>query len=175
KRLRIAEEQTLPAFLTEEERKVLSHLATLPYYINLAFRTMLACGLRVTEAANLAPEGVVLQQGSVFLMVRHGKGNKERMVPVTDADVARELITFAKEKKHGEKLFGVQAGTFKWHAREIRNATGVDFHSHRLRHTLATRLLAQGTPIDVVQKVFGHENINTTRRYAKPPQRGFAS
>ncbi len=168
KRLRIAEEQSLPAFLTEEEeRKVLTHLATLPYHIQLAFRTMLACGLRVTEAANLKPEDVVLQQGRVFLMVRHGKGNKERMVPVTDADVARELLSFAQTKEPGDNLFGVQAGTFKWHAGEIRKATGVDFHSHRLRHTLATRLLAQGTPIDVVQEVLGHENINTTRRYAK--------
>jgi len=109
----------------------------------------------------------VLQQGRVFLMVRHGKGNKERMVPVTDADVARELLSFAQTKEPGDNLFGVQAGTFKWHAGEIRKATGVDFHSHRLRHTLATRLLAQGTPIDVVQEVLGHENINTTRRYAK--------
>jgi len=103
---------------------------------------MLACGLRVTEAANLKPEDVVLQQGRVFLMVRHGKGNKERMVPVTDADVARELIAFAQTKQPGDNLFGVQAGTFKWHAREIRKAT-------------------------VVQEVLGHENINTTRRYAK--------
>ena len=72
KRLRIAEEQSLPAFLTEEERTVLAHIPTLPSHISLAFRTMLA--------------------------------------------------------------------------------TGVDFHSHRLRHTLATRLLAKGTPIDVVQE-----------------------
>jgi site-specific recombinase XerD len=43
----------------------------------------------------------------------------------------------------------------------------VHFHSHRLRHTLATRLLAKGIPIDVVQKVLGHESISTTRRYAE--------
>ena len=43
----------------------------------------------------------------------------------------------------------------------------MDFYSHRLRHTFATRLLAQGVPIDVVQEVLGHSNINTTRKYAK--------
>ncbi len=76
KRLRIAEEQSLPAFLTEEERTVLAHIATLPSHLSLAFRTMLATGLRVSEAANLDPEDVLLQQGAVFLMVRHGKGQQ---------------------------------------------------------------------------------------------------
>jgi len=55
----------------------------------------------------------------------------------------------------------------KWYAQQISFATGVDFHCHRLRHTLATNLLAQGIPLDVVQEVLGHENINTTRKYAK--------
>jgi len=153
--------------LTEEERTILAHIPALPSHISLAFRTMLATGLPVSEAANLDPEDVLLQQGAVFLMVRHGKGSKERIVPVTDVVVARELLAFAQTKELGDNLFDVQAGTFKWYAREIRKATGVDFHSHRLHHTLATRLLAQGTPIDLVQEVLGHENINTTRRYAK--------
>jgi len=39
--------------------------------------------------------------------------------------------------------------------------------SHRLRHTLATQLLTRDIPIDIVQEVLGHQNINTTRRYAK--------
>jgi len=138
KRLRIAEEQSLPAFLTEEERAVLAHIPTLPSHISLAFTTMLATRLRVSEAANLDPEDVLLQQGAVFLMVRHGKGSKERIVPVTDVEVARELLAFAQTREPGDNLFGVHAGTFKWHAREIRKPTGVDFHRHHLHHTLAT-------------------------------------
>lgn len=59
---------------------------------------MLASALRVSEAANLTPDDVVLQQCSVLVMVHHGKGNKERMVPVADADVARELLAFARGK-----------------------------------------------------------------------------
>jgi len=168
RRLRVAEEKGLPSFLTEaEEEKVLAYMESLPYHVGLAFRTMLATGLRVSEAANLKPEDVLAQQGGVFIRVKHGKGNKERLAPVIDADVARELIAFAQTKQPGDNLFGVQAGTFKWHAHEIQEATGVDFHSHRLRHTFATRLLAQGVPIDVVQEVLGHSNINTTRKYAK--------
>lgn len=175
KRLRVAEEKGLPGFLTEtEEEKLLAHLGGLPYHVSLAFRTMLACGLRVSEAANLETDNILPQQGSVFLVVKHGKGNKERMVPVTNVQVARELLAFAQTKGPGKRLFGITDLTLKWYAQGIRKATGIDFHSHRLRHTLATRLLAQGTPIDVVQEVLGHENINTTRRYAKTaPERLF--
>ena len=38
---------------------------------------------------------------------------------------------------------------------------------HLFRHTLATDLLNRGTPITEVQKILGHENINTTTIYAK--------
>lgn len=168
RRLRVAEERGLPGFLTKaEEKKVLAHLANLPYHIGLAFKTMLVSGLRVSEAAALKTEDVLVQQGGVFLAVKHGKGDKGRLVPVTNRDVARELLAFAQKKAQGDKLFGVTDSTLKWYAQAIRQATGVDFHSHRCRHTLATRLLAQGVPIDVVQMVLGHQNINTTRRYAK--------
>lgn len=168
RRLRVAEERGLPGFLTKaEEKKVLAHLANLPYHIGLAFKTMLVSGLRVSEAAALKAEDVLVQQGGVFLAVKHGKGDKGRLVPVTNRDAARELLTFAQKKAQGDKLFGVTDSTLKWYAQAIRQATGVDFHSHRCRHTLATRLLAQGVPIDVVQMVLGHQNINTTRRYAK--------
>ncbi len=168
RRLRVAEEKGLPGFLTKaEEKKVLAHLANLPCHIGLAFKTMLVSGLRVSEAAALKTEDVLVQQGGVFLAVKHGKGDKGRLVPVTNRDVARELLAFAQKKAQGDKLFGVTDSTLKWYAQAIRQATGVDFHSHRCRHTLATRLLAQGVPIDVVQMVLGHQNINTTRRYAK--------
>ena len=168
RRLRVAEGKSLPAFLTKtEERKILSHLAALPYHVGLAFKTMLASGLRVSEAAALKAEDILVQQGGVFLVVKHGKGDKARMVPVTNATIAHELIAFAQEKAQDEKLFGVTDRTLKWYAQKIKQATGVDFHSHRLRHTLATRLLAKGTPIDVVQEILGHQNINTTRRYAR--------
>jgi site-specific recombinase XerD len=86
---------------------------------------------------------------------------------VTDAGVAGELLAFAVVRKGKGKLVGVVAGTLKVYANNLKKTTGVDFHSHRLRHTLATRQLAQGTSIDVVQKMLGHADISTTRRYAE--------
>jgi integrase/recombinase XerD len=47
-----------------------------------------------------------------------------------------------------------------------RNA-GVDVSPHKLRHTLATRLLNQDMPIHSLQKLLGHEHLNTTQVYAR--------
>jgi site-specific recombinase XerD len=166
--LRVKEEKRQPAFLTEADvAKVIEGMAGLPYHVSLAFRTMLAAGLRVSEASDLEPGDVELLRSRVFLHVQRGKGNKERHAPVTDAGVARELLTFAIERKGKGRLFGVVAGTLKVYANNLKKTTGVDFHSHRMRHTLATRQLAQGTPIDVVQVILGHADISTTRRYAE--------
>lgn len=41
-----------------------------------------------------------------------------------------------------------------------------DFRFHDLRHTAATWMLNNGVPLDVIQKVLGHENIETTMKYA---------
>jgi integrase/recombinase XerD len=40
-------------------------------------------------------------------------------------------------------------------------------HPHLLRHTMATRLVNRGMPLDHIRKVLGHESIDTTRIYAE--------
>jgi site-specific recombinase XerD len=167
RKLRVKEPDKKPAFLTEEElKRVREAMERLPRHVRLAFETMLWTGLRVSEVAGLTGEDVIIDNGKVFLRVKEGKGQKERLVPVMDKEVAWELLRLSKEKGK-ERLFGVSDGTLKDYAYKVKKASGVDFHSHRLRHTLATRLLAKGVSIDVVQKVLGHASINTTRRYAE--------
>ncbi|SFH07473.1 Phage integrase family protein [Desulfotomaculum arcticum] len=50
---------------------------------------------------------------------------------------------------------------------KCKKQTGLQFYSHRCRHTVGTQLLQKGISIDKVQEVLGHENISITRRYAK--------
>jgi integrase/recombinase XerC/integrase/recombinase XerD len=167
RKLRVKEPDKKPAFLTEEElEKVREAMERLPKHVRLAFETMLWTGLRVSEVARLTGEDVIIEDGKVFLRVRSGKGQKERLVPVMDKSLAMELLIFSKGKGKGY-LFGVSDGTLKDYAYKVKRASGVNFHCHRLRHTLATRLLSKGISIDVVQKILGHASINTTRRYAE--------
>lgn len=169
KRLTIAMERRLPDWLPDEEvETIFSHdsFTSLRPHVQLALRTMLASGLRVSEVANLRPRDVILQDNIVLLHVFRGKRKKERYVPVVDKEVAKELIEFRKEKSGQEKLFKVGAKWLMNVCRQIGLATGIHFHSHRLRHTIATRLLNNGVSLDVVQELLGHEHISTTRRYA---------
>ena len=167
RRLRVAEERRLPDFLTEEEEKaVRKALKDLPSHIALAFETMAATGLRVGEVARLTPEDVLLREGKVLVYVHEGKGKKDRLVPVVEKKTARALLDFAKERRGEPSLFGVTDGTLKTYAHELKRATGVDFHSHRLRHTFATRLRSKGVALDTIQKLLGHTSIATTNKYA---------
>ena len=167
KRLNVKEPEHLPAFLTEEEETIaLEWLRqNTPDHIAFAFETMRATGIRVSEAAALTGNDIFRLDGKVFLRVRSGKGKKERYAPVLSASVAQKLLEQAQER-HNELLFGVKDTTLKNYAIRCRHATGIDFHSHRLRHTTATRLLADGVALDVIQEVLGHSDISTTRRYA---------
>ncbi|MCL6560800.1 MAG: tyrosine-type recombinase/integrase [Firmicutes bacterium] len=174
KRLRVETGQPLPRFLTEDEaEKIFTHevFLSLPKNVQLAIKTMRATGLRVSGVSGLTPENVILKDGAVFLRVTE-KGKKERYVPVLEKEVAKEIINFKENRvlkgyrKNKDKLFGVCASRIIQCCVWVKKATGVDFHSHRLRHTVATNLLHEGVRLDVIQDLLGHADISTTRRYA---------
>ncbi|MCL5985738.1 MAG: tyrosine-type recombinase/integrase [Actinobacteria bacterium] len=178
-------------FLTEEElNKVLNAMTDLPANVELAFHVMLATGLRVSEVSQLTKEDVISENGQVIIRVRCGKGRKERYVPMVDEITARNLLQYLeikekvknlngwspyrRGKKSGPKtgkidntIFEITDGVLKNYCLRISQDTNVPFHSHRLRHTMATKLLRKGAPIEVVQQFLGHVNIATTARYAK--------
>lgn len=163
--IKVKERERKPDFLREDELDRLNrYLKRVPPHIALIFNTMLATGLRVGEVAELTGDDVIVNGGRLFIRVKSGKGKRERYAPVMDDEVAKSLLALAKKKG---KLFKVSRSTIIWWGWRIKNESGIDFHSHRLRHTVATNLLSQGYPLDVIQKVLGHASIVTTRRYAE--------
>ena len=168
KNLRVREEPRFPAPLNEEEQHVLLEtLESKQQYINLAFLTMLATGIRVGEAAKLTKKDLRLDNKRLVLFIRKAKGGKSRTVPVVDPDTALQLYEYAKEVPDEEPLFRVAKRTLQGHAERIKKNTGINFYSHRARHTFATNLLAKDTRLDVIQRVMGHADISTTRKYAE--------
>jgi site-specific recombinase XerD len=167
-KLRVKVPDTLPSFLTEcEKSKVIRYFEKQPDNIRLAFMLMLTAGLRIGECAALKTQDVFIQGNAYLVHVRHGKGAKERLAPITDKKTAIEVMEFAKSVKDRSSLFGLTLESLGYQAQKCRLVTGVKFHSHRLRHTFATELLHSGVPIDVVQEALGHASIKTTRTYAK--------
>lgn len=135
-----------------------------PEHVRRIFRLMLAAGLRVSEAATVRGSDFTKRKGIVWVEVR-GKGDKHRSVPVLDPDVAEDVLLEARRRK-SEKLSLVTRRTLIWWAQVCRKGTGVDFTTHRLRHTFGTDMI-EHMDVDILQDFMGHESLDTTRIYAK--------
>lgn len=95
-------------------------------------------------------------------MLRRTKEGKEKIIPISPQleKVLRSI------KKDGEYVSGFQDP--RWYTRkfsEIAKKAAVGGSLHRLRHSVATHLLLNGTPIHVVKELLGHASIRTTEIY----------
>jgi integrase/recombinase XerD len=133
-------------------------------------------GIRLGEAARADVTDLDLRQR--ILLVRSGKGKKDRIVPVPGraatalgrylAEARHELVRRADAalfvSRHGGRLsqVGLRA-IVKRHGRAI----GVELSPHALRHTCATHLLRGGADIRHVQELLGHRCLSTTALYTR--------
>ena len=129
-------------------------------------------GLRLCELLDLRQSDIDL--GGKRLYVQ-GKGSRERVVYLTET-VVQALQRYLTLCPHPEwALLFVNARGGAMDANRPRDrlralgaaaqVTGVT--PHRLRHTLATRLINVGTPITTLQKLLGHDHLGTTQIYAR--------
>jgi site-specific recombinase XerD len=168
KNLRVREEPRYPSPLNDEEKHIIiKSWESKEEHIRLAFKTILATGIRVSEAAKLTKKDVRMEQNRVVLSIKKAKGGKSRKAPVVNPDTAMELYSYAQSVPEEEPLFRVAAWTLQGHAERLKNTTGIHFYTHRLRHTYATELLARDIRLDIIQRVMGHADITTTRKYAE--------
>ena len=139
-------------------------------------------GLRVSELLDIQIEDIHLTQGYVIV---HGKGNKERMVPLSDMALIalRNYIVSGRESligdvrtqdlflnREGKKLS--RQGFFKL-LKKIAKDAGVtsECSPHTLRHSFATHLLENGMDLRTLQTLLGHEDISTTQIYTHISQK----
>lgn len=140
------------------------------------FKLMLRCGLRVEEVANLTLAAIDLKQRKI--MVLNGKGNKDRVVYISD-DAHDALLAYLKIRSHYrvKRVFLVEKGNYKGKPISVRGIqkrmeyyakkTGITVCCHRLRHTMATQLLNAEAEVETIQDLLGHNWITTTQRYCK--------
>lgn len=118
-------------------------------------------GLRRAELANLLVKDI---HGDAVI-VRSGKGKKDRMVPLPPK-VAARLHEFIKNKKPEELVLGLKPASLGMKIKQFAVKAGLNnIHTHTLRHKLATDVLESGTNVKVLQTLLGHENLNTTQVY----------
>ncbi len=139
--------------------------------LHLLLELLYATGMRVSELVELRRAAVLRDAG--FLTIR-GKGNKERVVPLTDK-ARDQLMAWLHDLPPGPWLF--PAGGESGHvarqvfARDLKRLAGMAGLSadrvspHVLRHAFASHLLAGGADLRVVQTLLGHADIATTQIY----------
>lgn len=127
-------------------------------------------GVRVAELATMTIHDIDF--GNLSVHVRNGKGAKERTTYLNEV-AAVHLHKYLEERnENGDALLyncrhePMNPGGIRYVLKVIAKRAGVDnVHPHRFRRTFATGLAARGMPIQEVQKILGHSNINTTLEY----------
>ena len=138
------------------------------------FELIYSCGLRISEAATLQVSNLHLKER---LLIVHGKGDKERMVPfgvsakekleqylmdVRPILVGNKVVDEVFVNYKGEPLS--RKGIWKnFKAYEVK--AGLHAKVHTLRHSFATHLLAGGMDLRSVQELLGHSDLATTTIY----------
>ncbi len=137
--------------------------------------TLYHTGLRAGELASLLLSDITLGERSGQVIVRRGKGNKARRVPLNaEARVAiREYLLVRSSSEIQNFLLGQRGEPLSAHAiydvvvKYGRQAGLDEVTPHTLRHTFARTLLASGTLINDVADLLGHSSLDTTRIYTK--------
>lgn len=139
--------------------------------------TLYSCGLRVSELTNLKITNLYFEEGFIRVI---GKGNKERLVPVSDS-VEREVKCYQDHirnhmdikaghedilflNRRGAQLTRVMIFTI---IRQLSDAIGLHktISPHTFRHSFATHMVENGANLRAIQEMLGHESISTTEIY----------
>jgi site-specific recombinase XerD len=174
-------DKRLPSRLTKQDAlRLLEIIYNYPYdykflrYRNHAiFSMFLFAGLRKEELLKLKYMDVDIENMSLF--IRQGKGNKDRIVPISYT-LASTLKRYQEERKRLNKTcpeffaslnrdLGYTNNGLKRLVEQLRKATGLNFSIHKLRHTFATLMLEGGCDIYSLSKMMGHSDIKTTTIY----------
>jgi site-specific recombinase XerD len=164
--------KTLACVLSPEEVAQLLE-ATCPGRERMLVKTAYACGLRLMEGLNL--EVGDIDSGRMVVHVRQGKGNKDRLVPLS-LQLLTELREYWRVHRPQRWLFyaqsnGVQRplhpGTVQRQLRRAVKKAGLRKAAtmHTLRHSFATHMLEAGVDVMTLQKILGHSQLSTTARY----------
>lgn len=124
----------------------------------LAVEWSLSTATRKFETFGLVWDDVHLEAGNAIVTAKGGRRHtvwlSEQAMDVLSRCERRGRYVF--DKRNARKAFEAA----------VKKSGLVDFRWHDLRHTAATWLRQAGTPVEVVQRILGHADIETTMRYA---------
>jgi len=168
-----------PKALTDEQQRRLLRMAERASPRDRAIVVMLLyTGLRLAELVALDVEDVRISARKGLVIVRSGKRDAYREVPL-NALVRQVLEEWLAEREaragEGERALFVGRGGRRLSKRSVDDVVrglgedaGVKLSAHALRHTFLTRMVRQGSDLVLVAELAGHRRLETTRRYSLP-------
>lgn len=137
--------------------------------------TLYGCGLRVSELVNLRLTDIHYGEGFVVVT---GKGNKQRLVPVS-GKALKEIDIYKVDRnrlpviydqnilflnRRGARLTRAMIFTI---IKDLGDKAGIrkNISPHTFRHSFATHMIEAGADLRAVQEMLGHESILTTEIY----------
>ena len=168
-----------PRALSEEQQRRLLRMAERASARDRAIVVVLLyTGLRLAELVALDVDDVKVSARKGIVVVRSGKGDAYREVPL-NALVRQVLEEWLAERKtkagEGERALFVGRGGRRLSKRSVDDVVrglgedaGVKLSAHALRHTFLTRMVRQGSDLVLVAELAGHRRLETTRRYSLP-------
>ena len=147
--------------------------------LNTMIEILYATGIRVSELVEMKLSATYAEKN--FLLVQ-GKGNKERLVPISEntevriKDYLKIRNKFLNNDSESKWLFPSKQSS-KGHITRQRfnqllqtlcervNLNNIRISPHKLRHAFATHLLANGVDLRSLQQMLGHADISTTQIY----------
>lgn len=157
-----------------QAKLLLSKIEDYHYYIFTLF--LIKTGVRISEFINISLNDMDLSDRSII--IKSGKGNKDRYVFIDD-----ELLLHIKQylkyreflnpkidrlflTKGGYKLSEGQISDYRRYLRTIsKDILNIIVTPHVLRHTFGTLACESNMNIEILSKIMGHANVNTTMTY----------
>ncbi len=160
---------SLPNYLTTDEvKKLIESVENIKH--RCIIKLLYGSGLRLGELLHLKLTDI--DSKSMIIHIKNSKGNKDRVVMLSEA-LLEELRTYFIKHKPSDFLFEGQSGgmyspkSVQVIVKNAASKAGIkkQITPHTLRHSFATHLLESGTDIRFMQQLLGHESIKTTEKY----------
>lgn len=135
----------------------------------LGLRLMYFSGLRVGEVGQIDLMSDVLFQGDKAYLKVHGKGAKERIVPVFSGAAVRQIKEYQADHS---SLLPLHIGTFTqifdYHLKRLPKKVDLPVYScHDFRRGFAVNLYSKSKDLELLRVLLGHESYNTTLLYIR--------
>jgi site-specific recombinase XerD len=168
----VRQKEALPRPIPENDLSIVLDTAKkLPLTPRVYFFLLTDLGIRADEGLSLDINDIRWEKGQEGVLIRHGKGKKERLVPFNwNMPCVNMLKRLCLKQKNGPLFTTLrkERATYDWAYywwSKLMEECDMDYTIHQLRHSAITDWVRSGMSIMAARRMAGHKLLQTTERY----------